>query len=204
MHLLAGLLFLLLWSPAAAEEDAAASWAALRAGGHVALIRHAATVGGAGDPPGFRLDDCSTQRNLTERGRAQARQLGERLRDEGVAVGKVLSSRWCRCRETAELMALGPHELAPTFDNAFALRERVEELTRGARAIVAAWGGPGTLVVVTHGANILPLTGIVPGEGSVVVAKADPETPSRLRVLGQISNLTRRPSCPITSPAADC
>ncbi len=76
--------------------------------------------------------------------------------------------------------------------------------TRGARAIVAAWGGPGTLVVVTHGANILPLTGIVPGEGSVVVAKADPETPSRLRVLGQISNLTRRPSCPITSPAADC
>ena len=115
MRLLA-IVVVALWAcGAAAEEPAAALWDALRAGGHVALIRHAATTGGAGDPPGFRLDDCTTQRNLTDRGRAEARRLGERLRAEGIAVGKVLSSQWCRCRETADLMELGPHEVAPTF-----------------------------------------------------------------------------------------
>ena len=56
-------------------------------------------------------------------------------------------------------MDLGPVELSPTFNNAFTLRDRVGELTAGARAIVAAWTESGTLVVVRHGANILPLTG---------------------------------------------
>jgi phosphohistidine phosphatase SixA len=145
---------------AAAQEDTATLWAALRAGGHVALVRHAA--GGAGDPPGFRLDDCATQRNLTDKGRAEARRLGEQLRSQDVAVGKLLSSQWCRCQEMAALMELGPVELSPTFNNAFTLRDRVGELTAGARAIVAGWMEPDTLVVVTHGANILPLTGVTP------------------------------------------
>jgi hypothetical protein len=56
---------------AAAPEDTGTLWAALRAGGHIALVRHGATAGGAGDPPGFRLDDCATQRNLTDKGRAR-------------------------------------------------------------------------------------------------------------------------------------
>ena len=73
-------LVLWVWSAAlaggaAAQEETATLWAALRAGGHVALVRHAATAGGAGDPPGFRLDDCATQRNLTDKGRAEARRL---------------------------------------------------------------------------------------------------------------------------------
>lgn len=173
-------------SSVVAAEDASSLWAALRAGGHVALVRHAGTVGGAGDPPGFRLDDCATQRNLTDKGRAQARRLGELLRAEAVPVGKVLSSQWCRCVETVALMGLGTPELAPTFNNAFTLRDRVAELTAGARAIVAAWTGPGTLVVATHGANILPLTGVMPEEGSLVVVKADPASSAKLRVLGRI------------------
>jgi hypothetical protein len=70
---------------ASAPEDTGALWAALRAGGHVALVRHGATAGGAGDPPGFRLDDCATQRNLTDKGRAEARRLGEQFRSEDVA-----------------------------------------------------------------------------------------------------------------------
>ncbi len=174
----------------ASAEDAAPLWAALRTGGHVALIRHAATVGGAGDPQGFRLDDCATQRNLTDKGRTQARRLGERFRAEQVPVGKVLSSQWCRCRETVALMELGAPELAPTFNNAFALRDRIDELTAGARAIVAAWSGPGALVVATHGANILPLTGVMPEEGGVVVVKAEPAMSTKLRVLGRIFLIT--------------
>jgi phosphohistidine phosphatase SixA len=186
MRLLSTLLIISCVASAAAAQDAAAAWAALRAGGHVALIRHAGTVGGSGDPPEFRLEDCATHRNLTLKGRAEARRLGELFRSGGVSVGKVLSSQWCRCLDTVALMGLGTPELAPTFNNAFTFRDRVEELTAGARAIVADWSGPGTLVVVTHGANILPLTGIMPEEGGVVVVKADPASASKLRVLGKI------------------
>jgi phosphohistidine phosphatase SixA len=187
MRLAASVALILLGLGSAAAADEAASWAALKAGGHVALVRHAATIGGAGDPPGFRLDDCPSQRNLTEAGGVQARRLGARFRAEGVVVTKVLSSEWCRCRETAALMALGPIETAPTFNNAFTLRERIDELTAGARAVIAAWRGPGTLVVSTHGANIRPLTGIDPGEGGVVVVAPDDASPTKLRVLGRIA-----------------
>jgi phosphohistidine phosphatase SixA len=181
------ILLALVTVPAAAADDPAAIWALLKDGGRVALIRHAATSGGAGDPPGFRLDDCATQRNLTEQGRAQARALGERFRAHGIRVDKVLSSEWCRCRDTATLMDLGAFEIAPTFNNAFTLRDRVDQLTAGARAIVAAWRGPGTLVVHTHGANLRPLTGIDPGEGGMVVVTPDAANPAGFRVEGRIA-----------------
>src|SRR3989449_11669258 len=140
---------------AAAQEDTTTLWAALRAGGHVALVRHGATAGGAGDPPGFRLHDCATQRNLTDKGRAEARRLGDQFRSEDVAVGKLMSSQWCRCQETAALMDLGPVELSPTFNNAFMLRDRVGELTAGGRAVGAAGGGTGERVGGGRGAQIL-------------------------------------------------
>jgi len=177
-------LFVALAASAANAQDG--FWAALRAGGHVALVRHAATTGGAGDPPGFKLEDCATQRNLTEKGRADARALGERFRAYGIAVDKVLSSEWCRCRDTAMLMALGPIEIEPTFNNAFALRDRVDALTDGGRAVISAWRGPGTLVIVTHGANIRPLTGVDPGEGGMMVVAPDAASPGGLRVLGRV------------------
>src|SRR3989441_10958746 len=94
---------------AAAASDEA--WAALVNGSHVALVRHGnAPPGYGGDPPGFKIDDCATQRNMDERGRAQARAVGEAFRQHGVRVDKVLSSPWCRCLEPARLMALGPVE----------------------------------------------------------------------------------------------
>jgi phosphohistidine phosphatase SixA len=179
------ILAILLCIASAAGAEEAELWPALRAGGHVALVRHAGTIGGSGDPPGFTLDNCASQRNLTLKGKAEARRLGELFRLKEVPIGKVLSSRWCRCIETAALMGLAAPELAPTFDNAFTFRDRLAELTAGARAIVAAWSGPGTLVVMTHGANILPLTGIMPEEGGVVVVKGDPANAAGLRVVGR-------------------
>ena len=140
-----------------------------------------------------RWDDCATQRNLSDKGRAEARRLGEQFRGEDVAVGKLMSSQWCRCQETAALMELGPVELSPTFNNAFTLRDRVGELTAGARAIVAGWTDPRTLVVVTHGANILPLTGVTPEEGGMVIVKPDPGSVAKLRTLGHIPPLPLGP-----------
>ena len=90
-------------------------------------------------------------------------------------------------------MDLGPVELSPTFNNAFTLRDRVGELTAGARAIVAAWTETGTLVVVTHGANILPLTGVTPEEGGMVIVKPHPGSAAKLRTLGHIPPLPLGP-----------
>jgi phosphohistidine phosphatase SixA len=152
-----------------ARADDTVAWAALRAGAHVALMRHADAPGGAGDPPGFRLEDCATQRNLSDKGRADAAKIGARLKAEGIRIEKILSSPWCRCMETARLLQLGPVEAQPAFSNVFVLRDQTEQLTAGARAVIDAWKGSGILLVVTHGANIFALTGVSPASGEIVV-----------------------------------
>ena len=168
--------------PALADETAA--WTALRQGGHVAFMRHAEAPGGGGDPPGFRLDDCSTQRNLSAKGRADAQAVGKNLRAKGVAVARLLSSPWCRCVDTARLMELGPVEIEPTFANAFVLAEQRNALTAGAKAIVTGWKGPETLLIVTHGANIQALTGSNPASGEIVAAAVTPD--GAIREIGRI------------------
>ena len=82
----------------AATDD---GWSAMRDGA-IVLFRHANAPGG-GDPPGFRLGDCTTQRNLDDAGRRQAQRIGEAFRARGIRVGAVLSSQWCRTRDTATL-----------------------------------------------------------------------------------------------------
>ncbi|MEA2837421.1 MAG: hypothetical protein QOD89_1971 [Bradyrhizobium sp.] len=155
-----------------AGADQADAWAALRAGRHVALMRHADTPGGAGDPAGFRLEDCATQRNLSAKGRADALRIGARLRSEGIAVERLLSSPWCRCMDTATLLELGPVETSATFGNVVVLSDQRESLTAGARAVIDKWTGSGILLVVTHGANIAALTGISPASGEIVVVRS--------------------------------
>ena len=157
----------------AAADEAAGAWKALRAGGHVALMRHADAPGGAGDPPGFRVDDCATQRNLSEKGRADAAKIGERLKQEGIVFEKILSSPWCRCIDTANLLNLGAVETEATFGNVVVLRDQREALTAGARALIAKWNGPSNLLVVTHGANIAALTTLWPASGEIVVVRGD-------------------------------
>jgi phosphohistidine phosphatase SixA len=168
--------------PALADETAA--WAALRHGGYMALMRHAEAPGGAGDPPGFRLDACSTQRNLSAKGRADAQAVGQTLRARGVAVAKLLSSPWCRCVDTARLLDLGPVEIEPTFGNAFVLADQRSALTAGAKATIARWQGPETLLIVTHGANIQALTGVDPALGEIVVVAAGSD--GAIREIGRI------------------
>src|SRR6266542_1392905 len=105
---LAALTISLVITPALAAEDA---WDALVKSGHVALIRHGnAPPGFGGDPPGFRFDDCKTQRNLDDKGRAQGKALGEAFRSHGVRVDRIVSSPVCRCMDTASLMAVGQVE----------------------------------------------------------------------------------------------
>jgi phosphohistidine phosphatase SixA len=164
---LLALLVALLVGPPTASASPEAAWTALREGGAVALIRHARAPG-TGDPAGFRLGDCATQRNLSDEGRRQAVDLGRLFADRGVPVGRVLTSGWCRAGETARL-AFGTADRWPPLDSVFSDRAEAGPRTAALREAVGAWAGPGTLVLVTHQVNITALTGIVPREGEVVV-----------------------------------
>lgn len=166
---------------APALAPAADPWETLRAGG-IALFRHAHAPG-TGDPPGMRLGECATQRNLDAEGRAQARRIGAALRAAGVEIGAVLASRWCRAAETAELAFPGRLRPEPAFDSFFAERGEGPARTEAARRTLLAWDGPGALVVVTHQVNITALTGIVPASGEgVVLAQATLAVAGRLRI----------------------
>lgn len=156
------------WARPGIASDTA--WQALRDGGTVALIRHARAPG-TGDPSGFRLYDCSSQRNLSPEGRGQAQELGERFRTQGVRVERVLSSRWCRALDTGRLAFGDRVEPYPPLDSFFSEQSRNDAQTREVRKLVSDWKGLGVLAVVTHQVNITALTNIYPAEGEVLVLR---------------------------------
>jgi phosphohistidine phosphatase SixA len=166
--------------PAAATE---AGWALLREGGHVVLLRHAQTPG-SGDPGNFDIDDCKTQRNLSQSGRDQADRIGVLLSVRAAETERVLSSRYCICLETAEYAF---DDLEPeVFDALDRLSVDVAEAKKQEAAIVAAvksFSGSGNLVMITHQENIAALTGISARQGEAVIVRADGD---KLHVLGRI------------------
>lgn len=166
-------------SPVEASEDAA--WAALRQGG-IVLFRHANAPGG-GDPVGMRLDDCTTQRNLDDAGVAQARRIGDAFRSRAIEVGAVLTSQWCRARDTAELAFPGRKHDETAFNSFFGDASKAPAQTAAARRILADWRGPGALVVATHQVNITALTGISPASGEGIVVKRENGT---ISVVGSV------------------
>ena len=136
---------------------------------YVILLRHGEAPG-RHEPLGFNLNDCSTQRNLSDKGREDSRQLGELLRARRINVTKVVTSQWCRSRETAELLNLGPIEDDPAFDNMTFNELRAAELLDQEREHIASWRGPGVLVIVTHNSNIKALTGLDIEGGDIIVS----------------------------------
>lgn len=164
-----------------AQAQPPALWSALRAGGVAILLRHAQTEPGVGDPAGFRIDDCSTQRNLSEEGRRQAQRIGAALSAQGIRVDRVLSSQWCRCLDTARL-AFPQHRIEPfpALNSFFEDRSEEPGRTREARARIAAIRAPGNVVFVTHHVNILALTGETAGPGEAVLVSPPDRTLGRL------------------------
>ena len=167
------LAILLMVAPGLAGDSSDEAWAALAKGGHVALIRHGnAPPGYGGDPPGFRFDDCKTQRNLDDAGREQARALGEAFREHGVRVDRIVSSPMCRCIETGQLMAVGTVETSSSL-----LPDTGTKAIRvvGLEELVSSWRGPGTLVLVTHGLTVGRLTGVTLEQAETLVLRPIPE-----------------------------
>ncbi|MCO7229877.1 histidine phosphatase family protein [Halomonas sp. CnH100-B] len=160
-----------------------ATWQALQEGGLVILMRHSLAPG-IGDPPGFVLEACETQRNLSSEGRAHAVAAGQALRERGVAIDAVYSSEWCRALETAELMALGSVVPAPWLNSFFRGRGDQVAITQAARERMAGWQGPGNMLLVTHQVNITALTGGGVSSGEMVVVRPQEEG---FTVVGRLS-----------------
>ena len=163
------LLLALVALPAHADP---AAWALLREGGQVVLIRHAVTDPGVGDPPGFRLDDCATQRNLSVAGRAEAARLGAAFRAQRVPVAEVRTSVWCRCIDTARF-AFGGARIDPALGNLFTHGENTARQQAQFRVLAATPPRGGNLILITHGATIAAFTGINPGTAEAVIGTLD-------------------------------
>jgi phosphohistidine phosphatase SixA len=169
-------------APAAAADEPA--WEALKQPGAIAIMRHAIAPG-TGDPANFRLGDCSTQRNLDERGRAQARAIGRAIRAQGIAFDRVLSSQWCRCRETAELLELGTIEEFPALNSFFADRSSRDAQTQELRNFLANLPDESRVMLVTHQVNITALTGRAVASGEIFVIDIMPD--GHAQMLGEIN-----------------
>lgn len=178
------LLFLAALLPAAVHADEAL-WKVLRGGGQVLFVRHASTVPGVGDPPGFKLEDCRTQRNLSDEGRAEARRLGELLRRHEVPIGSVVSSQWCRCVDTAQLAFGRVDERWSALNNLFGRSGSAEAQVGALRPRIAGYRGKGNLVLVSHGSTTLALTGVSPQQGEIVVLT--PGGPDGFRIAGRLA-----------------
>lgn len=178
--MLALALSLCITSSARADEQI---WSLLKSGGQVVLMRHAVTTPGAGDPPGMRLDDCSTQRNLTDEGRQHARRVGDAFRTRGISVERVLSSPWCRCIETARL-AFGKAEIWQPLANLFGRSENEAKQVAELRALVAQ-PRKVNVVLASHGSTIAALTGVSLGTGEMVVVS--PQGAGKFVVSGRLA-----------------
>jgi broad specificity phosphatase PhoE len=144
-------------------------WEALRAPGSVVVLRHSYAPG-AFDPPHARLDDCSTQRNLDDSGRAQAARVGEAFRQHRISVGTVFSSPRCRCLDTARL-AFGQAQPWEPLQGALRDADRRARQLVEIRRVIAAHASAAPLVLVTHGSVVTDLTGVDVRMGALVVLR---------------------------------
>ena len=166
----------LLWPGMIMAND----WDALDTPGAFAIMRHALAPG-TGDPAGFDVNDCTTQRNLDDRGRAQATRIGEAFAERGHSFDVVLTSQWCRCRDTAMLLNLGPVEEVSAFNSFFqdfSTRDR-----QTAAALTLLEDRSDRPFIVTHQVNISALTGQSTRSGEVLIVR---HAGDRLDVLGSI------------------
>jgi hypothetical protein len=175
---------------AQASEGAGELAAKLRSPGYVLLMRHAYAPG-VGDPIGYRLDDCATQRNLDAQGLAQAIRIGDWLKRQGVGNALVYSSIWCRCRDTAKALELGSFGVEPSLASFFDQPQQAGASTAALSRFIARTlksKGDRALILVTHHVNIRAFAGPDIGSGDMLLVKVDAQ--------GRATTHVRYPSPP--------
>jgi broad specificity phosphatase PhoE len=174
----AALVAVLLAAPVPAAAD---GLGALAQTGRVLMLRHA-NAPGYGDPPGFRLGDCRTQRNLDEKGRAQARATGDRLRALGIHKARVYSSQWCRALETARLLGVGEVQELPGLNSFFEGHVERDSTLAALRDFLAQQPVDGPpLILVTHQVVINSFAEEVPASGGGSIFALDEKGKGGLR-----------------------
>ena len=156
--------------------------------GYVLLLRHSLAPG-VGDPENFKLGDCSTQRNLSQEGRDDAAEIGAWIKRQKVKIYRVESSRWCRARQSAELLDIGKVKLNKNLDSLFRESdlESHPKTLKTKEQILNHRNKSGLLVLVGHYVNIAALVGVGVDSGEGLIVKANKN--SVIKVLGATPNL---------------
>ena len=147
----------------------------LQSANYVLLMRHALAPG-VGDPARYTLEDCKTQRNLSDEGRQQARVIGQWLKQQGVESADVQSSAWCRCKDTAELLNFQGFTVAPALGSFFDEMHKAPAQNQQLEKFIAdklSNKGKKALILVTHHVNIYQFMGENINSGDMVLAKVD-------------------------------
>lgn len=173
--------FMILLSATAANATEA-GWVLLRDGGHIVLLRHA-MIGGTTESANFDIGKCSTQRNLSERGKQQARKIGALFAARAAPVERVQSSRYCRCLDTARIAFEADPEPFDALDLLSTDEARKKSQLEAVMAEIRNFSGSDNLIMVTHAENIQALAGITPREGEAVIVRPDGDG---LHVVGRI------------------
>lgn len=159
-------------SALAAEQSVAADdplWSQLKKGGYVILMRNSAVDEGLGDPKGYKVNDCTTQLNLTDKGRAEAQKIGDEFKKRKIPIKQVFTSAFCRAKETAQL-AFGKADVWEALNSFYDKPERKSEQTRLLHQRLESPPTDGTnLVLVTHGYNIVSAVGLNPDPGDMLI-----------------------------------
>jgi phosphohistidine phosphatase SixA len=158
--------------------------------GYVLLLRHTIAPG-VGDPENFKLNDCSTQRSLSQLGREDAKAVGDWLKRRDIKISRVESSRWCRAKETAQLLGIGRVRLNSNLDSLFESKDPAKAIqtVRVKKQIVDWRNKSGLLVLVGHFVNIGAVAGVGVGSGEGVLVKADSK--GKITVVGLTPKLGR-------------
>ena len=151
--------------------------------GYVLLMRHALAPG-VGDPANLRVGDCSTQRNLNDQGREDARDIGQWIKRREVKILRVESSRWCRAKETAKLLGLGPVRLNKNLDSLFQDEDALNDPQTAniRKRIVSHRNTSGLLIFVGHFVNISAVVGVSVDSGEGVLVRANSQ--GQIKVVG--------------------
>lgn len=178
------LLIIVIGSPASHADSDRELWGALKSPGHIAFMRHALAPG-TGDPDNFRIDDCSTQRNLSDAGRRQAKRTGDAFRANGINSARVFSSQWCRCKETAELLGLGNVVPLPDLNSLYRHPGKETAQIEGLTQKISSMELSDPAVMVTHQFTIRALLKTSTRSGEIVVVRREQD--GTLTVRGKIA-----------------
>ena len=167
-NILAGVIFITLVLVAEAFARSELEIIKKNISANVIFLRHALAPG-VGDPENFIKEDCSTQRNLNNKGRLQARLIGNYLRSTNLQFSQILTSEWCRCIDTAKELNLGQWTTFSGLNSFFQEYEKKDQVMNKLQKKLDSLGYSDLALFVTHQVVIFEQTGIVPRSGEMVL-----------------------------------